>query len=335
MKIAIHNSPGYFSDRWIEYAQAHNIHYKLVNCYHSDIVSQLADCDALMWHHSHDNYKDVLFAKQLLFSVEKSGKKVFPDFNTCWHFDDKVGQKYLLESVGAPLVPSYVFYTKEEASAWANSTTYPKVFKLRGGAGSANVRLVKTKKQALQLIKKSFGRGFPQFNRLAYLKERYRRFKEGKDSFLGVCKGLGRLFIPTEFSKMHPPEKGYVYFQDFIENEGYDIRVVVVGGKAVALKRLVRSNDFRASGSGNLIFENDKIDKRFIKLAFDLSKKIKSQSAAFDFIKDLNANIYVVEISYCFPMLNFLDASDGFWTADMVWHKEKFNLQGWMIEGVI
>ena len=80
--IAIHHSSG-FAERWITYCEKNNIPYKLVNAYDNDIVSQLKDCDAFMWHHSHQNYKDVLFAKQLLYSLQMAGKKVFPDFNTC------------------------------------------------------------------------------------------------------------------------------------------------------------------------------------------------------------------------------------------------------------
>lgn len=66
-----------------------------------------------MWLHYRENYKDALFAKQSLYSLVITGKKVFSDFNTCRYFEDKVGQKYLLEAIGAPLVPSYVFYTKK------------------------------------------------------------------------------------------------------------------------------------------------------------------------------------------------------------------------------
>ena len=109
MKIAIHHTPGTFSDRWISYCEEKGIPYKIVDAYSSDIVKQVEDCDAFMWHHHHANYKDALFAKQLLYSLQIAGKKVFPDFNTGWHFDDKVGQKYLLEAIGAPLVTSYVF----------------------------------------------------------------------------------------------------------------------------------------------------------------------------------------------------------------------------------
>jgi glutathione synthase/RimK-type ligase-like ATP-grasp enzyme len=332
MKIAIHNSKGGFSDRWIDYCQKNNIQYKLVNAYDSDIVKQLTDCSAFMWHHSHGNYKDVLFAKQLLYSLEQRGMKVFPDFNTTWHFDDKVGQKYLLEAIGAPLVPSYAFYTKKEALNWINNTTFPKVFKLRGGAGSANVKLARTKSQAKKFVRKAFGRGFTQFDRLGYLKERYFKFIQGKDTFIGVCKGFARLFIPTEFAKMHSNEKGYVYFQDFIPNNSFDIRVVVVGDKAFALKRLVRKNDFRASGGGSIIYDKNQIDERCVKIAFEVNEKIKSQSIAYDFVFDKDNNPLIVEISYGYTAPAY-DKCEGYWDRDLNWHKgENFDFCGWMVE---
>ncbi len=156
IKIAIQQADNSYSGRWISYCIEKNLQYKIVNCYNNDIISQLNDCSALMWHFHHASAKNCLFAKQLLYSVSNLGKQVFPDFDTVWHFDDKVGQKYLLEAIGAPIVPSYVFYSKAEAVEWSNSTTFPKVFKLRGGAGSVNVKLVKDQSQALKLINKAF-----------------------------------------------------------------------------------------------------------------------------------------------------------------------------------
>ncbi len=333
MKIAIHQRKGSFSDRWIKFCQENNIDYKIVDAYNSNIIQQLEDCDAFMWHHHHTNYKDTLFAKQLLFSLEQSGKKVFPDFNTTWHFDDKVGQKYLLESIKAPLVPTYVFYSKKEAISWINKTIFPKVFKLRSGAGSTNVKLVKSKKQAIKLVNRAFGKGFSQFNRLDNLKERLRNFKSGKDNIGGLCKGIGRLFIHTEFARMHNREKGYIYFQDFIPNNKFDIRIIVIGDKAFAIKRMTRVNDFRASGSGDIIY-NDQIDDNCVRLAFETKKKLNSQSIAFDFIFDINKNPFIVEISYGFAIEAY-DKCPGYWDSSLKWHKGEFNPQTWMLEIIL
>lgn len=337
MKIAIHYNPKKprgFTERWIDYCKIKGIDYKIVYAYDSDIIDQVKDCDAFMWHHSHASYRDVLFAKQLIYSLETAGIRCFPDFYTTWHFDDKIGQKYLLEAIGAPLVPSYVFYTKKEALDWVSKTIFPKVFKLRGGAGAANVKLAHNAKEARKLIKKAFGRGFPSFNRFGYFKERFRKWWEGKDSYVGVLKGIGRLFVSTTYGKMHGREKGYVYFQEFIPNNTYDIRVCVVGDKAFALKRLTRKGDFRASGSGNIIYDKAQIDERCVRIAFDVNKRLKTQSIAYDFVFGYNGQPFIVEISYGYAVKAY-DLCEGYWTEDMQWHKgDNFDFCGWMVEEI-
>lgn len=333
MKLAIHNRPGSFSDRWIAYCDKQGIDYKLVNAFDSNIIQQVNDCDAFMWHHHHAQFKDVLTAKRILFALEHAGIKVFPDFKTGWHFDDKVAQKYLLEAIGAPLVSSYVFYDKQEALDWARRTSYPKVFKLKGGAGAANVKLVNTEEECIKLIQRAFGRGFSQFDRLAGLKERIRKFKEGKAGVIGILKGFVRLFVTTEFAKQQAPEKGYIYFQDFIPNNDSDTRVVVINcKKAVAEKRYVRKNDFRASGSGEFCYEG--IDVEVIKIAFDVANQLELQSVAFDFVFSEKGQPKIVEISYGFGTEG-IQKAPGYWTADLNWHEGNFNPQEWILKDLI
>ncbi len=330
MKIAIHQHDGSFSESWIDYCKYNNIEYKIVNAYDSDIVEQVKDCDAFMWHHNHGDYRDVLFAKQLIYSLETAGIKCFPNYHTTWHFDDKVGQKYLLEAIHAPLVPSYVFYTKKEALQWIDHTSFPKVFKLRGGAGAANVKMVDSADKAKKLVKKAFGKGFLQFDRIGYLKERYRKWREGKDSFIGVLKGLGRVLIITDFAKMHPREKGYAYFQEFIPNNEFDTRVVVIGGeRALYERRYCRKGDFRASGSG--FFEYVEADKRVLEIAFRVARQLCLQSVAFDFIYDQEVPL-IVEMSYGFGTKGISQCL-GYYTQDLKWHDEpQPNFYGWMVD---
>jgi glutathione synthase/RimK-type ligase-like ATP-grasp enzyme len=332
MKIAIHYNEE-FAKHWIAYCKEKNIPYKIVNCYDNDIVEQLTDCDALMWHFYHASPKDFLFAKQLLYSLQTSGKKVFPDFNTMWHFDDKLGQKYLLESINAPFVPTSVFYDKTEAMEWAKNTVYPKVFKLRGGAGSANVKLVKSVAKAKKLIKKAFGKGFCQYNSAGILQERYKKYRQGKDTLWGVAKAVIRLIYKTKFAKVHGNEKGYVLFQDFIPGNHYDIRIIVIGEKAFGIKRMVRKNDFRASGSGNIVYDKSAIDENCVKIAFELNKKLKSQSLAIDYVFNKKQPL-IVEISYGFVPQGYFPC-EGYWDKNSIWHEGYFNPYGWMVDNII
>lgn len=333
MRIGIHQSKISFSERWVSYCRGQGIDYKIVNCYATDIISQLSDCDALMWHYNHKGPKDSKFARQLLSSVESAGKVVFPDMRTAWHFDDKVGQKYLLEAIGAPLAQTYVFYSKEEALTWTKGTTYPKVFKLRNGAGSDNVRLVRDRRHAERLIRKAFGKGFKQYAAWSNLKERYRKYRLGKTDLANVIRGVLRLYNPPRYAEVTPRERGYIYFQDFIPGNKYDIRVIVIADKAFAIKRMVRGNDFRASGSGFIKYEREHFDEKTLRLAFNVSEKLKSQCMAYDFVYQ-SGNPVIVEISYGFA-LEAYDICPGYWDNNLNWYEGPFNPYGWMIEGIV
>lgn len=334
MKIAIHHRPGSFSDRWIQYCQKEDVAYKIVNCYDSNIIKQVKDCDVLMWHHHHAKFKDAITAKKIMFALEHSGIQVFPDFNTAWHFDDKISQKYLLEAIGAPMVPSYVFYDKKEAIEWAHQVSFPKVFKLKGGSGSANVQLVETINQCLQLINKAFGKGFKQFDGNAYFLDTIKKYKSGTKSLKQVAKAFGRMFISTEYGKNMPRERGYAYFQDYIPNNDSDIRIIIVDKKAFGIKRMVRKDDFRASGSGSIDYFIENIDIRCVESAFQVNQKIQSQSIAFDFVFDRDSKPLIVEISYGYSAEAY-DYCPGFWTEDLQFHNGPFNPQAWMVEQMI
>jgi glutathione synthase/RimK-type ligase-like ATP-grasp enzyme len=286
-----------------------------------------------MWHFNQSNPKDVLFAKQLIFSLESTEKKVFPDFHTSWHFDDKVGQKYLLEAIGAPIVPSYVFYDKQKALEWIDQTTFPKVFKLRRGAGSAHVKLVKNKSDAQKLVYKAFSKGFSQYDKVANLKDRWYKYRKGKTGFWNVAKGILRFAKTTKFAKIAGNEKGYIYFQDFISNNNFDIRVIVIGDKSFAIKRMTREGDFRASGSGHVLFDKSNFDEDLIRLSFTLADKIHSQCLAIDYVFE-NEKPLIVEISYGFIKEVYYKC-EGYWDNDLNWHEGPFDAQGWMVESLL
>ncbi len=329
MKIAIHHKNLSFSRIWIQYCKENDISYKIVNCYDSDIIAQLEDCQALMWHWDLNDYKAELFVRQLTYSFEKKGIKVFPDIRTCWHYEDKVGQKYLLEALDAPHMQSFVSYSKSEALRWIETTSFPKVFKLRTGAASSNVILVKNKQKGESLIKRAFGKGFQKVSPVRRLKSRLYTLKLEKNlksalSFLG---GVGRIFIPSKIEKNSNLEKGYVYFQDFAPNNQFDIRLIVIGEKCFGMIRYVRKGDFRASGSGLNSYNHHLISTDCVTTAFETAKKIKSQSIAFDFIK--NENDYkIIEMSYAFVSERF----PGYWDSECVWHEGEICPQRTMID---
>lgn len=333
MKIAIHQKDGGFGKYWIKYCQDNNIDFKIVDCYNNNIINDLKDCDALMWHHNHANPKDLLFAKELLYSIENSGKAVFPDTKTTWHFDDKLGQKYLLEAMDLPLVPTYVFYSKKEALAWVSDAIFPVVTKLRCGAGSNNVRLIENKYQARRLIKKAFGRGIRPYNTISGIKDSIRLYKMGKTSFKEVVKSILHIIYPFQLEKSKGKERGYVYFQKYIPDCKTDVRIKLVGDRIWAFTRNVRKNDFRASASADFSFDPNLISEKALNLSLEIARKLQAQSLAVDFLP-FNGDFLLTEISYAFGF-NPEEFEEGYWDGNLVWHPGKFNPFGWMVEDLI
>ena len=290
------------------------------------------DCNGLMWHWTLSDYKSALFARQLSLSLEKKGISIFPNVDNCWQYDDKLGQKYLLEAIDAPLVKSYVFYTKKEALDWLEKTTFPKVFKLRGGAGSVNVSLVKTKRKAKSMVNRAFGNGFSHTNRISRLENRIWILRRDKNfsAFKKVLTGFARIFIPNELERFSHNEKGYIYFQDFIPGNDYDTWLVVVGDKCFGVRRFCRKDDFRASGSGLFDANHNHINMQCVNIAFIVANKMGTQSIAFDFVIDSQIP-KIIEISYCFP-LGAPDVCLGYWDEKLEWHEEKINAEVFMIK---
>lgn len=331
--IAIHEASGGFSERWIKYCNIYGIPYKTVNCYDTDIINQLSGCTVLMWQFYQGSFKDYLMAKTIMYALEHSGLRTFPDFKTAWHFDDKVGQKYLLEAIGAPLAKTWVFYEKKTALSWASLTEYPKVMKLRCGSGSQNVELVKSPYQARRLINKAFGKGFSTYNAFGSILDRWRFYKQKKARFIDLIEGFARIILSTPYARLHGRERGYIYFQEYISNNDSDTRVVVVDDKAFAIKRMVREGDFRASGSGTIIYAKELIDENTVKLSFEVASKLESKCVAFDFVYKGHDPI-IVEISYGFTPQGY-EQCPGYWDIKLRWHAGKFDPYGWMIQSVL
>ena len=331
MKLAIHNSARGFHPRWVAWCEANGIEVKRVDCHASDIIAQLQGCDGLMWHHSQMGPADLLAAKGILQALEHTGFPVFPDWRTGWHFDDKLSQKYLFEALGMPFVPTWVFLDRKSALNWVEETQFPKVFKLRGGAGSVNVRLVRSRAEARKLVRQAFGRGFPNYDAWGSLKERWRKVRLGKAAPMEIAKGIARFLYPPDFARVLGRDHGYVYFQEFMEGLSCDYRTIVIGDKCLSIKRNTRDNDFRASGSGSLEYDRNIFERSLIEASFQCCDRLEMQCAAMDFVIS-GGKPHLVEVSYGFPTGPFAQDCPGYWDRSLDWHVLECDPQGWMVE---
>ena len=318
--IGIHDRPGSYSDRWIKYCTEKGIPFRRVNCLATDVMPQCEGLGGVLWHWSHGDPTHLLVARQIIASLECKGLVVFPNVATCWHYDDKVAQKYLLEAIGAPLIPTWVFTSETDAKWWIEAATWPKVFKLRCGAGSANVRLVRSRNEAVALCRQAFGQGFPAVaGYLSDMQTRLRKTKTAHEFWARLARAPRTLLNVLAVRRQMHREKGYVYFQEFLPDNAFDTRITVIGDRAFGFMRANRPHDFRASGSGSIVYAPEKLDKRCVGIAFRVADRIGTQSLAFDFLFNSQHEPMIGEISYCY-MASAVHACAGQWDHQGVWH---------------
>lgn len=316
-----YRSPERWERRWLECCRDRDIPHALVDCYDSGVIDRLKEFDGLLWHFHFERATDLFMARHVLQAAEEMGVAVFPNSATCWHYDDKVAQKYLLESLKAPLVPTYVFYEKAKALAWLKQASYPLVWKLRGGAGSSNVRLVKNYAAARRLSGRAFGRGtspVPGYFRDTATKVRKARSWAGL--WGKVQRMPSRIQEQWRLAREAQREKGYVLFQEFIPDNSCDTRVAVVGERAWGFTRRVRKNDFRASGSGSIDYDPDRVNPECVQIAFRLAQALGAQSMAFDFLAHPERGPQIVEVSYGY-LGHAVHRAPGYWEPDLTWRE--------------
>jgi glutathione synthase/RimK-type ligase-like ATP-grasp enzyme len=121
-------------------------------------------------------------------------------------------------------------------------------------------------------------------------------------------------------------ERGYIYFQEYIPENQYDIRIVVIGKRIFAYTRDVRKGDFRASGSGSFNYDQSRIQPGCVKTAYDVARKIETQSLAFDFVTDRSGEHKIIEISYCFGTKG-LNQCPGYFDENGTWQNKQIMAQ--------
>lgn len=312
---------------WIEYCEEMQVQYDCVDLFSVNTIETLKKYDVLLWHFGQYNWDDMLEARSILYSAKILGLKVFPDFNDAWHFDDKVAEMYALQAVDAPIPQSMVFYDYEiiDRTIKNGEISYPIVGKLRTGSGSHNVKLLKTENDLRKYAKRMLNDGFNPAPSLLYKTTSNVRSSHDWKTFLSKLKRAPEFLRVLSGAKAFPNEKGYVYLQEFVPNDGFDMKVVVVGDKCSGLYRPIRSHDFRASGGGEVLYDKSLFTKDLIKSAFATADALGLKCVGFDYVIDKNTGKgVIVEMSYGFSHTAVM-GMNGYFDRNCVWHDEKLN----------
>ncbi len=187
------------------------------------------------------------------------GKSCYPSTPHILLYEDKTLEAHISKARDIPYAKTYLSNEKQDALNLVEKLNYPVIHKMDPGSGSFGVELVRDQNQARKIVQQAFSIS-------------------------------GRATHSLYFR-----QKNYVYFQEFIENDGYDIRVIIVGNWAFGYYRKVLEGDFRASGM-NLIEKRD-LPEEAIRIAWRTNEIIKSPMLVVDFVHGLDGKYTIIEFS--------------------------------------
>ncbi len=327
-RIAVHVDPAGHPDSWapgwIEALERRGAEAVRVDFRDPGLIGKIRGCQGAMWHWFHIP-DDKLAAPKILTAIELGLRiPVFPSLATRWHYDEKIAQHYLLESLGVARVPSRVFWRRTEAMQFLEGCAYPLVFKLSVGAGSVNVVRLDTREQAEEMVSRMFGRGIYPYAVPG---------GAGKPRAAGGAPGAWRRRIADGLAyalrgEQPPPpdhslrQESYVYLQDFVAGNPHDIRVTVIGDRAFGFIRHNRPGDFRASGSGLIGYDPENIPRDAVRIAHEVSRRSGFQSMAYDFLVSERGDVLLNEISYAYVSAAVRECP-GCWGRDFAWRPGK------------
>jgi glutathione synthase/RimK-type ligase-like ATP-grasp enzyme len=219
--------------------------------------------------------------------IEQMGVRCFPNSQMLWLFDDKIRETFFLQKNDYPTPKTFISFCPKEASKFLDDTEYPIVAKSHIGASSGGVVLLKDKKEAARLVRRSF------------------RTLTLWDKVLAKYYYLPRLAKGDPVSQLRFAHRRawpqYVYFQEFIATS-FDWRVTTFGdGLVSAFVRNNRPGDFRASGSGswNMVDERE-LPVEACELAMKISSAHGFTTMTYDFMPSKAAGWLIGEMSFGF-----------------------------------
>lgn len=245
--------------KYQRYLEHNDIPYEFYDIYKSNWIEESQKFDIIIWHTSSDpaTQRD---AKTKIYLLENYlGILCHPNYNEIWSYEDKVRQYYLFKKNNLPVIDTFISNNKEEVVDFIKTTEYPFISKISTGSGSQGVQLIENKREAIRYINKVFA--------------------AGRNTYWTYVK-----------------QKDYVYFQKFISDALFDLRVIVIGNKYFGYYRMKPHHDFRASGAGHYVKKG--IPKEALLIARDVKEKFNTTMLAVDMLKSENEGNYkIIEAS--------------------------------------
>ncbi|WP_313803789.1 hypothetical protein [Flavobacterium sp.] len=273
------------------------------------------DCVLFYTASYNDNYQQ--YIKDVVYDLSQCRPDVvlLPDINQLYSFENKGYQELYKKRIGIEKVHGIYYGDADDFPI--ETTIFPFVYKSLKGAMSSGVRLIKSKEE-FESIAKS--------NKKLTLLERLRLYKKAKNQHKDKSLQPIRKYSEVNFSKFFSKRSAFVT-QEFIPNLSCDYKVLVFGEKYYVLKRKVRDNDFKASGSGK--FEWTEPSEKLLAYAHEVTTKMGVWFNSLDIVETATFCALVEYQGIGFGPLTLIGSDSYFRKVGSGWQKtlESSNLE--------
>lgn len=233
------------------------------------------------------------YVDDILFALSKTNYLI-PRYEIFKAHENKGYQEIVKKELDIRSNNGMVLCSYNDLEKNINNIKFPTVLKSINGAGSKGVLKIDNKDQLLKIFDElSFKHKGRWFNLKRNIKKKF-NIKYNRNWY-----GMN-------------VDNCYVVLQDFIPELDGDWKVLVFDGKYYTLKRGIRKNDFRASGSGILDFDVE-IPHEILNFAEGLYGKLNVPFISLDIAMDRDSQCHLIEFQGVHFGPKTLTASKGYY----------------------
>ncbi|WP_180186102.1 RimK family alpha-L-glutamate ligase [Acinetobacter sp. YH01008] len=245
--------------KYERFLKNNQISYSFYDPFRSNWMEEAEKYDLIIWHTDSDPSTQEI-AESKIYILEKMGIKCFPSYDEIWSYESKVRANYLYKLYDLPTIPTYISHSKQDTIDYLKHVRFPIISKISTGSASFGVDKINDYNEAKKVVDKIFS-------------------YKGKDTYF-----------------KYQSQKNYVYFQEYIEDATFDLRVICIGDELFGYYRYPNKGDFRASGAGN--YEKKEIPNEALELAYKVREKFGSTMLATDFVySEKKKKYFIIESS--------------------------------------
>ncbi len=261
-------------------------------------------------------------------SLEQEGNKVLPSTELLRCHENKGYQVLFGKRMGINDLESFYFSSKRELSNYQLS--FPIVIKTIDGSNGRGVFLANSQRELLEIIPKLE----PRLSIVTKVDLLRRKHLRKNVKFPGYP-NLTAEANTEQYIDYITPELPFI-LQEFVPKLEYDYRVIVFGERYYVIKRMIRDDDFRASGAKRFVFEK-KVPMALLNYAYNIFTKLHAPFLSLD-IGVSGDRLCLFEFQALHFGINAIVKSAGYYTLiDGCWvfNEETLPIEQLIADGLI